>query len=152
MAGGGGEFHHLKWQLFPIPTLCPCSLPSKEPVGCGTLQRAWNTGPVTTDPAGKRQVCKLNLPNLPSSAGRDASPAPQGQVSLSAQQRSGLQGTVQKAALPKKNPAPAKKLQDVMGGSEEEAGAGSQAPFPLSLESRWSKLRALCLSQPPLPG
>lgn len=39
-----------------------------------------------------------------------------------------------------------------MGGSEEEAGAGSQAPFPLSLESRWSKLGTLYLTQPPLLG
>jgi len=52
--------------------------------------------------------------------------------------------------------APAKHQQDAllaaMGGSEEEAGAGSQALLPLGLGSRWSKLRVPCLSPPPLPG
>lgn len=68
---------------------------------------------------------------------------------------------VQKVALPslhcvRKKLAPAKRQQDaslaVAGGSEEEAGAGSQAALPLSLGNRWSKVRALCLSQPPFPG
>lgn len=97
------------------------------------------------------------MPNLLSLVGSDVSPSPRDKSPSKLKQRSWCRKQLSHlSSCVGKKLAPAKHHQAAslaaMGGSEEEAGAGSQAPLPLSLGSRWSKLIAPCLGQPPLPG